>query len=112
VLDQARSDIALIVDEVQDAINPRPATPGHLIFIGTGPHRALVSELTARRTRLSPAPHRLPTHTIVHHAVARAVLSSLDEWGQSGREEIGPRFVAIALHAEEWQQAVLARDWR
>lgn len=70
VVDQAKSDIVLIVDEVQqaitseegnqmllalkaarDAINPRPGTPGHFIFVGTGSHRALVSELTARRNQ-------------------------------------------------------------
>jgi hypothetical protein len=70
VVDQARSDIVLIIDEVQhaitseegnqmllalkaarDAINPRPGTPGYFIFVGTGSHRALVSELTARRNQ-------------------------------------------------------------
>jgi hypothetical protein len=70
VVDQARCDLVLIVDEVQhaitsedgnqmllalkaarDAINPRPGTPGHFIFVGTGSHRALVSELTARRNQ-------------------------------------------------------------
>ncbi|AKJ26938.1 AAA family ATPase [Caldimonas brevitalea] len=67
-VDQAKCDVVLIVDEVQhaitsddgnqmllalkaarDAINPRPDTPGHFLFIGTGSHRALVNELTARR---------------------------------------------------------------
>jgi hypothetical protein len=70
LVDQARTDVVMIVDEVQhaitsdeghqmllalkaarDAINPRPATPGHFIFIGTGSHRALVNELTARRNQ-------------------------------------------------------------
>ncbi|MBA3589722.1 AAA family ATPase [Methylibium sp.] len=70
VVDQAHGDIVLIVDEIQhaitsdegnkmllalkaarDAINPRPGTPGHFIFVGTGSHRALVSELTARRNQ-------------------------------------------------------------
>ncbi|MDM0066486.1 ATP-binding protein [Variovorax sp. J31P207] len=70
VVDQAKTDVVLIVDEVQhaitsedgnqmllalkaarDAINPRPATPGHFLFIGTGSHRALVNELTARRNQ-------------------------------------------------------------
>jgi len=70
VVDQAKTDIVLIIDEVQhaitsdegnqmllglkaarDAINPRPNTPGHFLFIGTGSHRALVSELTARRNQ-------------------------------------------------------------
>jgi hypothetical protein len=70
VVDQAKTDLVLIIDEVQhaitsddgknlmfsikaarDAINPRPGTPGHMMFIGTGSHRALVSELTARRNQ-------------------------------------------------------------
>ncbi len=70
VVDQTRTDVVLIIDEVQhaistedggqmmlalkaarDAINPRPATPGHFIFIGTGSHRAMVSELTTRRNQ-------------------------------------------------------------
>lgn len=70
VVDQAKTDVVLIVDEVQhaitsdeghqlllalkaarDAINPRPDTPGHFVFIGTGSHRAMVSELTARRNQ-------------------------------------------------------------
>jgi len=70
VIDQAQTDIVLIVDEVQhaitsddgnqlllalkaarDAINTRAGTPGHFLFVGTGSHRALVSELTARRNQ-------------------------------------------------------------
>lgn len=70
VVDQAETDVVLIVDEVQhalssdngsemlfalkaarDAINARPTTPGHFLFIGTGSHRALVNELTSRRNQ-------------------------------------------------------------
>jgi len=70
VVDLAKTNVVLIVDEVQhaissedgnrmllalkaarDAINPRPGTPGCFIFIGTGSHRALVGELTARRSQ-------------------------------------------------------------
>lgn len=70
VVDQGRTDVVLIVDEVQhaltsdegsemllalkaarDAINPRRHTPGHFLFVGTGSHRALVNELTARRNQ-------------------------------------------------------------
>lgn len=69
VVDQGRRDVVLIVDEVQhaistedgrrmleglksarDAINPRPHAPGHFIMIGTGSHRAMVAELTTRRS--------------------------------------------------------------
>lgn len=70
VVDQAKTDLVLIIDEVQhaissddgnqlllalkatrDAINPRPNTPGYFLFIGTGSHRAPVSELTAKRNQ-------------------------------------------------------------
>lgn len=70
VVDQTKTNVVVIIDEVQhaitsddgnqmllalksarDAINPRPGTPGHFIVIGTGSHRALVSELTARRNQ-------------------------------------------------------------
>lgn len=70
LVDQAKRDVVLVVDEVQqaitteegnelllglkaarDAVNPRPDTPGHFIFLGTGSHRAMVSELTTRRTQ-------------------------------------------------------------
>lgn len=70
LVDQAKCDVVLVVDEVQqaittedgnqlllalkaarDAVNPRPNTPGHFIFLGTGSHRAMVSELTTRRTQ-------------------------------------------------------------
>lgn len=68
LVDQSKCDVVLVVDEVQqaitteegnemllalkaarDAVNPRPDTPGHFIFLGTGSHRAMVSELTTRR---------------------------------------------------------------
>jgi len=70
VVDQGKTDVVMIVDEVQhaittddghnmllalkaarDAINPRPGTPGHFIFLGTGSHRAQFAELTARRNQ-------------------------------------------------------------
>ncbi len=70
VVDQAETSVVMIVDEVQhaitteegnrmlealkaarDAINLRPTTPGFFLFIGTGSHRALVGELTARRNQ-------------------------------------------------------------
>jgi len=66
VVDQARTDVVLVIDEVQhaltseegekmllalkaarDAVNPRLGTPGHLLIVGTGSHRAQVAEMTA-----------------------------------------------------------------
>lgn len=94
VVDQARTDLVLIVDEVQqaitsdegnqmllalkaarDAINPRPDTPGHFLFIGTGSHRALVSELTARRNQAFAGATSIPYPVLgqdyVDHVLSR-----------------------------------------
>lgn len=67
LIEQARTDVVLIVDEVQhalgsadggvmlhalkaarDAINTRPQTPGYFLFVGTGSHRARVQELAVK----------------------------------------------------------------
>ena len=67
LIDQSKTDLVLIVDEVQhalgsadgdnmlhalkaarDAINTRPGTPGYFLFLGTGSHRARVQELTLK----------------------------------------------------------------
>lgn len=79
VVDRFQTDVVLIVDEVQhaitsdegnrmllalkaarDAINPRPGTPGYLTFIGTGSHRALVSELATRRNQAFAGAESIP----------------------------------------------------
>lgn len=67
LIDQAHTNVVLIVDEVQhalgsaegdtmlhalkatrDAINTRPGTPGYFLFLGTGSHRARVQELSVK----------------------------------------------------------------
>lgn len=67
---QAGTDVVLIVDEVQqalvndeghgllhalkaarDAVNARPGTPGHFIFLGTGSHESLVTDMATRRSQ-------------------------------------------------------------
>jgi hypothetical protein len=79
VVEQARTDLVLIVDEVQqclasddglsmmlalkaarDAINLRPEPLGHFVFIGTGSNRALVQELSARRNMAFQGAQSLP----------------------------------------------------
>lgn len=95
VVDQSGSDVVLIVDEVQqaitteegnqmllalkaarDAINPRPGTPGHFLFLGTGSHRALVGELTARRNQAFAAATSLP-YPVLDQNYVRYVLARL-----------------------------------
>ena len=67
LIDQAKTDVVLIVDEVQhamgskdgdnllhalkatrDAVNTRPGTSGYFLFVGTGSHRARVQELALK----------------------------------------------------------------
>lgn len=68
VVDMAKTDVVLIIDEVphaittedglhmmtalksaRDAINLRPNSPGCFLFVGTGSHRTQVHEMTVRR---------------------------------------------------------------
>ncbi|MFG6449689.1 ATP-binding protein [Roseateles sp. BYS180W] len=70
LVELAKVDVVLMVDEVQhatfsddgihllhaikaarDAVNPRPDMPGHFIFLGTGSHKSLVTEMASRRTQ-------------------------------------------------------------
>ncbi len=97
VVDQSKGDVVLIVDEVQqaitteegnqmllalkaarDAINPRPGTPGHFLFLGTGSHRALVGELTARRNQAFAGATSLP-YPVLDLEYVRHVLLRLRE---------------------------------
>ena len=66
----AGTDVVLIIDEVQqtlgsedgygllhalkaarDAVNSRPGTPGHFLFLGTGSHKSLVTDMATRRSQ-------------------------------------------------------------
>jgi AAA domain len=99
VVDQARTHVVLIVDEVQhaitsddghqmllalkaarDAINPRPDTPGHFILLGTGSHRALVAELTARRNQAFAGATSVP-YPVLGRDYVEFLLARLDQEG-------------------------------
>lgn len=81
----------LALKAARDAINPRPGTPGHFIFIGTGSHRAQVGELTARRNQAfagaTSVPYPVLNGDYVEHLLARLP----DE----GVMKLPPREVAI-----------------
>jgi len=70
LIDKAKTDVVLIIDEVQqalgteegnnllfalkaarDAVNTRPNTLGHLLFLGTGSHKSLVADMATRRSQ-------------------------------------------------------------
>lgn len=67
---KARVNVVLIVDEVQqalgsedgtsllhalkaarDAVNSQPGTPGHFLFLGTGSHKSLITDMATRRAQ-------------------------------------------------------------
>ncbi len=69
LVDKVKTDVVLIIDEVQqalgtedgtnllfalkaarDAVNTRPATPGYLLFVGTGSHKSLLADMATRRS--------------------------------------------------------------
>lgn len=94
VVDQAQTDVVLIVDEVQhalghaegdamlhalkaarDAINTRPGTPGYFLFLGTGSHRARVQELAVKGNQAfnGAVTHEFPVlgRDFVEHVLAQ-----------------------------------------
>lgn len=103
LVDLAKMDAVLIVDEVQqaittdegnqlllalkaarDAINPRPRTPGHFIFVGTGSHRAHVNELTTRRNQAfagaTSVPYPLLERDYIAYLIDRLDRESAGRW--------------------------------
>ena len=110
-VDRAGTDLVLIVDEVQhalssedvnqlllalkaarDAINTRPDTSGHFILIGTGSHRALVNELTARRNQAFSGATSIP-YPVLDSDYVEHLLHRLAEEGAGA---LPSRTVALA----------------
>lgn len=127
VVDQSRGDVVLIVDEVQqaittedgnqmllalkaarDAINPRSGTPGHFLFLGTGSHRALVSELTARRNQAFAGATSLP-YPVLDQEYVRHVLDRLHDEGMQplpSTEAAWNAFQTLGHRPEEFLRAL------
>ena len=127
VVDQSGSDVVLIVDEVQqaitaeegsqmllalkaarDAINPRPGTPGHFLFLGTGSHRALVGELTARRNQAFAGATSLP-YPVLDQDYVRYVLARLRQEGMEplpSEAAAWSAFVTLGHRPEEFLRAL------
>jgi hypothetical protein len=127
VVDQSGGDVVLIIDEVQqaitteegnqmllalkatrDAINPRPGTPGSFLFLGTGSHRALVSELTARRNQAFAGATSLP-YPVLDQEYVRHVLERLRGEGMQplpSQESAWTSFQTLGHRPEEFLRAL------
>jgi hypothetical protein len=101
LIDRARTDVVPIVDEVQqalagddgtqmllaikaarDAINPRPGTPGHFLFMGTGSHRAQVVGMTLQKEDPAEADRFLPViASTLEGAAADVELCRIEDLG-------------------------------
>jgi AAA domain len=127
VVDQARTDVVVIIDEVQhaiasedgnnmllalksarDAINPRRDTPGHFIFVGTGSHRALISELTARRNQAfagaTSVPYPMMGPDYVDHLLSR--LAAEKSTSLPSAEATNEAFAILGNRPEEMLKAL------
>ena len=127
VVQQAKADLVLIVDEVQqaitsedgngmllaikaarDAINLQPDMPGSFLFIGTGSHRARVSELTARRNQAFAGATALP-YPLLERDYVRHVLQRMAEAGIMPLPSLDGAvacFKTLGSRPEELQQAL------
>lgn len=127
VVDQSSSDVVLIIDEVQqaittdegnqmllalkaarDAINPRPNSPGHFLFLGTGSHRALVSELTARRNQAFVGATSMP-YPVLDQEYVRHVLERLRREGMEAlpsEEAAWSAFSTLGHRPEDFLRAI------
>lgn len=130
VVDQGRRDVVLIVDEVQhaittddgrrmleglkaarDAINPRPNTPGHFIMIGTGSHRAMVAELTTRRSHAFEGATSLAYPVLGEDYVAHLLARIRQENGQAPLPSLAvanQAFATLGHRPEELRKALRA----
>jgi hypothetical protein len=101
LIDRARTEVVPIVDEVQqalagddgtqmllaikaarDAISPRPGTPGHFLFMGTGSHRAQVVGMTLQKEDPAEAGRFLPViAATLEGAAADVELRKIEDLG-------------------------------
>lgn len=132
VVDQVKTDVVLIVDEVQhaitsedgrqmllalksarDAINPRPGTPGHFIFIGTGSHRALVNELTARRNQAFAGATSVP-YPVLNGDYVQHLMQRLAQEGVTTLPSVAvatQAFTTLGNRPEELLKALRQLNW-
>lgn len=128
LVDKVKVDVVVIVDEVQqalgneeggnllfalkaarDAVNTRPGTAGHLLFLGTGSHKSLVADMATRRSQ--PFAGAVSTGyeplgaDFVHWKHAQ--LEPLHGVQLPSREVMCRGFLAVGQRPEELQKALV-----
>ncbi len=135
---KARLDVVLIVDEVQqatgseeghsllhalkaarDAVNSKPGMPGHFLFLGTGSHKSLITDMATRRsqpfTGALATPYEVLGRDFVQWQLARigttpgVVLPSVDvAW--EGFQTMGHRPEELLKALVQLQTAAISPD--
>jgi hypothetical protein len=128
LVDKVRTDVVLIVDEVQqalgteegsqllfalkaarDAVNTRPGTPGYLLVLGTGSHKSLVTDMATRRSQPFAGAVTTGYEALGPDFVAwkRAQLAPLAGVKLPSSDVMSDGFVALGQRPEELQRALV-----
>lgn len=129
LVDQAKTDVVLIIDEVQhtlgsqpghellyalkaarDAVNQRPASPGRFCFVGTGSHRAQVQELVMRGNQAFQGALSVPFPVLDEAYVAAVLAQAQTALGakQPSLPAATAAFKALGSRPEELLKALYA----
>lgn len=128
LVDQVQTSVVLIVDEVQqalgtedgsnlmfalkaarDAVNTRPDTPGHLLFVGTGSHKSLVADMATRRSQPFSGAVSTPYEPLGRDFVRwkRQQLQSLSGVKLPSEPVMWEGFMGVGQRPEELQHALV-----
>lgn len=128
LVDRVGRDVVLIIDEVQqalgtedggnllfalkaarDAVNTRPDTPGHLLFLGTGSHKSLVADMATRRSQPFSGAVSAPYEPLGAAFVAwkAAQLQTIEGVRMPSREVMNQGFTVVGQRPEELQKALV-----
>lgn len=128
LVDTTQTSVVLIVDEVQqavgtedgsnlmfalkaarDAVNTRPGTPGHLLFLGTGSHKSLVADMATRRNQPFSGAVSTPYEPLGRDFVRwkRQQLSALPDVKLPDEQCLWEGFVLMGQRPEELQNALM-----
>jgi hypothetical protein len=128
LVDRVGRDVVLLIDEVQqalgtddggnllfalkaarDAVNTRPDTPGHLLFLGTGSHKSLVADMATRRSQPFSGAVSAPYEPLGSAFVSwkTAQLQQLQGVRLPSTEVMNQGFALVGQRPEELQKALV-----